>query len=142
MILLDDLIWRGGKTAIFAILQIFPLLLRSAVAFGTHPLTTCVSLPKNAVIEALDRLVNFRHLEAFCGEQTVIFVGLNCYEITAELFCGDGRSSAADEWVEDQIARVCACQYYFCQQFFGLLRRVIGVFGHGPKRYANVGPDI
>ena len=101
-----------------------------------------IALPEHAVGVALNgggRLCQFQPL---FGPGAVQLAALDGDEAAAEFFCRHGRGAGAGEGVEHDTAGVGAREDELGQQLFGLLRRVRGVFRHGPVGYGNIVPEV
>ena len=81
-------------------------------------------------------------MESFGCEQAVFGIDFDADKVAAQFSCGNRRRADAGKGVEYEVAGIRAGQYQFGQELFGLLGRVVGVFGHGPEGNGDVGPEI
>src|SRR5262245_17353516 len=72
----------------------------------------------------------------------MIFIRFDRDKIAAKFFRSDRTSTAAGEWVEDEVTRIRAGKDDLREELFGFLSWMVCVFGHRPKWDGNVRPDV
>ena len=101
-----------------------------------------VPFPEDAARVALDSLVGLGEGQALFGPEAVLPIELDPAKAATEFPGRDRGRAGAEEGIEDDAPGRTAREDQFGQEFFGFLRGMIGVLGHGPVGDRDVVPEI
>src|SRR5438876_11429 len=71
-----------------------------------------------------------------------MLVQFNSKESAFQFARNSRRSARAKEGIKHEISYPAAGEKKLGKKLFRLLRWMVGIFGHGPKRYGQVSPEV